>query len=91
MSAPATIPHGRMKDWIVNTIDSMGYFGLSMLMFLENVFPPIPSEVILPFAGFAAQQGKLNVVSAWVSAWFSAGPSSCAWCAVAGTSGVRGG
>ena len=50
-----------MKDWIVNTIDSMGYFGLALLMFLENVFPPIPSELIMPLGGFVASEGKLNL------------------------------
>ena len=41
-----------MADWIIRTIESMGYFGVVCLMFLENVFPPIPSEFIMPLAGF---------------------------------------
>lgn len=49
-----------MIDWIKNLMDSMGYFGISLLMFLENVFPPLPSELIMPFAGFTAQQGELS-------------------------------
>lgn len=42
--------------------------GVGLLIFLENVLPPIPSEVILPFAGFTARRGDLNVVAAWVAA-----------------------
>jgi len=50
-----------MKDWIVNVIDSLGYAGLALMMFLENIFPPIPSELIMPLGGFAASQGKLSL------------------------------
>jgi membrane protein DedA with SNARE-associated domain len=48
-----------MSDWIVDLIDQTGYLGVGFLMFLETVFPPIPSEVIMPNAGVAAAQGKL--------------------------------
>ena len=50
-----------MKEWIVNLIESSGYFGIALLMFLENVFPPIPSELIMPLGGFTASQGKLTL------------------------------
>lgn len=50
-----------MKDWIVNLIESGGYWGIALLMFLENVFPPIPSELIMPLGGFTASQGKLSL------------------------------
>lgn len=50
-----------MKEWIVNLIESAGYWGLALLMFLENVFPPIPSELIMPLGGFTAAQGKLSL------------------------------
>jgi membrane protein DedA with SNARE-associated domain len=40
---------------------STGYFGILLLMFAENVFPPIPSEVIMPLAGYMAAQGKLSL------------------------------
>ncbi len=53
-----------MLEWIINAINSMGYFGIALLMFLENIFPPIPSEVIMPLAGFATVQGKLNFAGA---------------------------
>ncbi|MGP5384559.1 DedA family protein [Brachybacterium tyrofermentans] len=41
-------------DWAVSTMDTLGALGVGLLIFLENVFPPIPSEVILPLAGVAA-------------------------------------
>jgi membrane protein DedA with SNARE-associated domain len=41
-------------DWAVGTMDSLGAFGVFLLIFLENLFPPIPSEVILPLAGVTA-------------------------------------
>jgi membrane protein DedA with SNARE-associated domain len=50
-----------MLDWVTNIITSFGYLGIALLMFLENIFPPIPSELIMPLAGFAVTQGKLNL------------------------------
>lgn len=47
-------------DWIVSLIDKAGYIGIALLMLLENVFPPIPSEVIMPLAGFSAAKGTLS-------------------------------
>jgi membrane protein DedA with SNARE-associated domain len=49
-----------MVEWITNTMNSLGYLGIGLLMFLENIFPPIPSELIMPLAGFTVAQGKLN-------------------------------
>ncbi|WP_194724456.1 DedA family protein [Noviherbaspirillum malthae] len=51
-----------MFETIVNVIAASGYLGVFLLMFLENVFPPIPSELIMPFAGFAAARGDLNLM-----------------------------
>jgi membrane protein DedA with SNARE-associated domain len=48
-----------MVEWITRTMESLGYWGIALLMFLENLFPPIPSELIMPLAGFVAGQGKL--------------------------------
>ena len=55
-----------MSDWIVRLIEQSGYLGVAFLMFLETVFPPIPSEVIMSIAGVAAGQGKLSLP--WVIA-----------------------
>ena len=48
-----------MTQWIIAIMEQLGYFGIALLMFLDNVFPPIPSEIIMPSAGFTASQGKL--------------------------------
>jgi membrane protein DedA with SNARE-associated domain len=61
-----------MLEWITNTINSMGYWGIALLMFVENLFPPIPSELIMPLAGFTAsplQPGgaKLNVIGVFLA------------------------
>ncbi|MBF2007332.1 MAG: DedA family protein [Chlorogloeopsis fritschii C42_A2020_084] len=52
-----------MTDWIKTTIESLGYVGIALLMFLENLFPPIPSELIMPLAGYTANLpgAKLNI------------------------------
>ena len=43
-----------MQEWITSTMNSLGYLGIGLLMFLENLFPPIPSELIMPLAGYTA-------------------------------------
>jgi membrane protein DedA with SNARE-associated domain len=43
-------------------MNSLGYWGIGLMMFLENLFPPIPSELIMPLAGFTVAQGKLEFV-----------------------------
>ena len=50
-----------MGDWIVRLIEQSGYLGIGFLMFLETLFPPIPSEVIMPVAGVAVGKGQLNL------------------------------
>jgi len=61
-----------MAQFIIQTIDRLGYVGLVALMFLENLFPPLPSELIMPFAGMAASRGdKLSF--GWVVFWGTVG------------------
>ena len=48
-----------MSDWIIGFITDNGYLGIFLMMLAENVFPPIPSELIMPFAGLAAARGDL--------------------------------
>ena len=50
-----------MADWVQGLMDSMGYLGILLLMILENLFPPIPSELIMPSAGFAAARGEMSL------------------------------
>ncbi|MFP7571062.1 DedA family protein [Marivita sp. S2033] len=51
-----------MFDWITSFIDSVGPLGVAIMMFVENVFPPIPSEVIMPLAGYSASQKDASVL-----------------------------
>ncbi|RJF91003.1 DedA family protein [Sphingomonas cavernae] len=50
-----------MSDWIIRLIEQSGYLGVAFLMFLETVFPPIPSEVIMSIAGVKAAQGHMTL------------------------------
>jgi membrane protein DedA with SNARE-associated domain len=51
-----------MATWVMHTISGTSYWGIVLLMVVENVFPPIPSEVIMPLAGFMATQGQLSLL-----------------------------
>jgi membrane protein DedA with SNARE-associated domain len=61
-----------MLQWAEAIMASLGYFGIALLMFLEVVIPPIPSEVILPLGGFSAARGSLNLFGVVVAATFGA-------------------
>ncbi len=50
-----------MFDWITGLVENGGYLTIAFLMLAENVFPPIPSELIMPLAGFTAARGELSL------------------------------
>ena len=50
-----------MFEWITSTIRGLGYTGVALLTFLENVFPPIPSELVIPLAGCAGGKGRIHI------------------------------
>lgn len=52
-----------VAEWAIGLIEWLGLPGVAIAIALENLFPPLPSELILPVAGFAASQGTLNVVA----------------------------
>lgn len=56
-----------IAQWVISTMSSLGYVGIALLMFLENLFPPIPSELIMPFAGFTIAKGNMEFVPAVVA------------------------
>ena len=58
-------------DWITRLMEALGSPGAGIAVALENVFPPVPSEVILPLAGFTAGQGKISLIAAIL--WTTAG------------------
>lgn len=53
-------------DWIVNLMETLGSPGVGIAILLENLFPPIPSEVVLPLAGFTVAQGSLNWLAVFI-------------------------
>ena len=52
----------QISEWVLAIMAKFGYLGIIFAMFAENVFPPIPSEVIMPAAGFAVARGDLNLL-----------------------------
>ncbi|WP_406609932.1 DedA family protein [Planctomonas psychrotolerans] len=57
-----------MAGLAVDVIDALGAPGVGAMTLLETVFPPIPSEVVLPLAGFVVQQGDMNLVAVLAAA-----------------------
>ena len=54
--------------WTVTIMETLGPAGVGFMVFLDNIFPPIPSELVLPLAGFTSSQGQMNIVAAIVFA-----------------------
>ncbi len=52
-----------MQQLVIDMMNRFGYFGISLLIMVENLFPPIPSEVILTFGGFMTIQSELNIIA----------------------------
>ena len=77
-----------MFDLIVTVIERSGYVGIALLMFAENVFPPIPSELIMPFAGFAAARGELSLAGVAVAGSVGSLAGAVVWYAVGRALGV---
>lgn len=67
----STEPLTGIAGWAVSVMESLGGFGAALLIALENLFPPLPSEVILPLAGFTASRGELGLLE--VILWCTAG------------------
>lgn len=49
-----------VSDWVTDIVEQLGYAGIGLLMFLENIFPPIPSEVIMPLGGVERWLGPVS-------------------------------
>lgn len=63
---------GDLASWAQGVIERLGAVGVALLVILENVFPPIPSEIVLPFAGFVAQRGDGSVIVMIIAATIGA-------------------
>ncbi len=57
-----------MEDWLTTIMNEFGYLGILLLIALENIFPPIPSEVILTFGGFMTTTTSLSIVGVVIAA-----------------------
>lgn len=68
-----------MTDFIHSLVTDLGLFGIAVLMFLENVFPPIPSELIMPLAGVQAQQGAVSLIGAIVAGTIGSVAGAVLW------------
>ncbi|GAA1575347.1 hypothetical protein GCM10009678_67500 [Actinomadura kijaniata] len=65
-AAQQSEPQGGFAGWATDLMEKLGALGAGLAIALENLFPPIPSEVVLPLAGFASAQGDMNLVAALV-------------------------
>ena len=52
----------KMEHWITEVMNMYGYIGILLLIALENIFPPIPSEVILTFGGFMTTTSNMSII-----------------------------
>ncbi|WDH96169.1 hypothetical protein PUW24_18570 [Paenibacillus urinalis] len=57
-----------MQNWITDFMEQFGYIGIALIIALENVFPPIPSEIVLPFGGFMTTYSDLTVPGVIIAA-----------------------
>lgn len=57
-----------MQEWIINIMNQHGYLGIALLIALKNIFPSIPSELILTFGGFITTYISMNI---WIVALFA--------------------
>lgn len=51
-----------MQNWVTSMMEELGYIGVFLMMALENIFPPIPSEIVLPFGGFLTTTTNITVL-----------------------------
>jgi membrane protein DedA with SNARE-associated domain len=63
---------GGLTGWVASVIDSLGEIGVGLLVALENLIPPIPSEIVLSMAGYLASAGRVNLVLVWITATLGA-------------------
>lgn len=70
---------GNVVEFISQTIDRLGYLGIFLLMLIETLVPPIPSEVIMPLVGVAAVSGRLSLFGATLAAIAGATAGATAW------------
>jgi len=72
-----------MIEWATNLVASGGLLGVFLLMVAENLFPPIPSEVLMPLAGFAAARGQLPLAGVIVAGILGSIAGNAVWFEIA--------
>src|SRR5918997_6972409 len=78
-----------MVEFSTNLIASGGLVGVFLLMVLENLFPPIPSEVIMPLAGFTAARGQMSILGVILAGTLGAVAGNAVWFELARAFGAR--
>lgn len=76
-------------DRITSIVTFFGYWGIGALMLLENVIPPIPSELIMPLAGFAAARGEMSLVGAIASGTIGSVLGALVWYYIGVALGIK--
>ena len=79
-----------MASWVMRMIHSAGSPAIALLMFIENVFPPIPSELIMPLAGFLAARERVSFWGAVIAGTAGSLLGATAWYVVGRRMGERG-
>src|SRR4051812_18188898 len=57
-----------LAGWVASVIDALGELGVGLLVALEHLIPPIPSEIVLSLAGYLAQEGRVSLILVLISA-----------------------
>ena len=68
-----------MDQWIESILEQFGAFGVGTLMLLENVFPPIPSELVMPWAGYSVSQGQSSFIAVVIAGSIGSFVGAYAW------------
>ena len=72
-----------MVEFVTQVVDRLGYAGVALLMLIETLIPPIPSEIIMPVVGVAAANGRLTLAGVTLAAVVGATAGATAWYAAA--------
>lgn len=68
-----------MENWIVDVVRELGPLGVALLMLGENIAPPVPSEIIMPLAGYLSARGEMNLVLAIAAGTFGSLAGTSFW------------
>ena len=88
MAAPVAGEYQGFIGWVLSLMDRFGEPGVGLAIFLENFIPPIPSEAILPGAGFLAYAGLMSPWGAWLWATFGSMVGALLWYGVGAALGA---